>query len=283
MRMEALSTEEAQPPGRVHRAEVPVSALQFRIRGPLRGWGDHPAREGGNIPPLVGDPDRWLAEWPPWRKQSRSRSRDVGKTGPGHPGFRSHRPPRRPCVLGQLATQISCIGTIVSSCPAWGLGCALGTVTLPRRRRTQVELPPRGGRCALGFQQGLLDTWVAFRADMGRGVWPAGQGSPLPTVWGPGLQSRGPEAFPRPSGKCPRPSPHSTRRLRHWTHSRGHHVTSRGFSRNASALLTVAGRSDADTSGALPRAAAVRSLTSPRAASLVAPGWGARPCVCLGS
>lgn len=191
------STEDALPCGQVHRAEFPVSALQFRIWGSLRGWGDHPAREGGDILPLVGNPDRWLAEWPPWGKQSHGRSGDVGRTGPGHPRFRSHRPPSRPCVLGQPAIQISCVGTFGSSCPARGLG----TATLPKRRRTQVEPPPRGGRCALGFQQGPPDTWVAFGADTGRGVLAAGRGSPLPTVWGPGLHGRDPRGSPQTLGE----------------------------------------------------------------------------------
>lgn len=97
---EHCNTEETQPPSQVHPAELPVSALQFRIWGPLRGWGDPPAREGGDTFPLVGDPDWWLAEWPPWRKQSHSRSRGVGRTGPAHPRFRSRQASRPPVCPG---------------------------------------------------------------------------------------------------------------------------------------------------------------------------------------
>ncbi|CAI9159945.1 unnamed protein product [Rangifer tarandus platyrhynchus] len=100
------------------------------------------------------------------------------------------RPPGRLCVLGRSAGQICCVGPFVSACPAWGLRCTLGTAALPRSRRTQVEPPVRGGRCAVGFQRELPDTWAPFGADTGRGVWSVGRGSPLPTVWGAGLHGR---------------------------------------------------------------------------------------------
>lgn len=131
-----------------------------------------------------------------------------GKTGPGHPGVPIPQASQPPVSWASRPPRSVASAQGVSSCPAWALGCALGTVTLPRRRRTQVEPPPRGGRCALGFPAGGAGHVGGLQGEHGEAS-DHGLGSPLPTVWGPGLQGRERRLSPEPRGSALGPSPHS--------------------------------------------------------------------------
>lgn len=170
----------------------------------------------------------------PWRKQASSET-GHGKDWPWHQGS-DPTGLQPPCAWASRPPRSVAFGTVVSSCPAWALGCAPGDSDPAQKEADAGGAATTGWTGPLGCQQGPLDTG-----------WPSGQTRERRLTSGLGKSPRsvgaGP-AGPRPGGpqnpgSAPGPSLTPRETLHHWTHSRGHHVTSMCFSRNASALLTA--------------------------------------------